>query len=157
MADLNLDTVTDAARDAFYIAVGAGVIGFQKLQVQRVELTKAVTAQLDDAKGTANESLATAKAQLDSASDLVEDRVKLLEERLSSLEGRLESLLNQLEGRLPEQAKDLVKQARDLVARAASPSVRVPVIRRHHQDPPCHQGPAQRVPGARHGTNVGEQ
>jgi hypothetical protein len=119
MADLTLDTLTDAARDAFYIAVGAGVIGFQKLQVQRVELTKAVNAQLDDAKGTANESLATAKAQLESAQELVDERVKVLEERLTDLEGRLESLLNQLEGRLPEQAKDLVKQARDLVSRAA--------------------------------------
>ncbi|MGN6694028.1 MAG: hypothetical protein ACTHN0_07610, partial [Aquihabitans sp.] len=119
MADLTLDTVSDAARDAFYIAVGAGVIGFQKLQVQRVELTKTITAQLDDAKGTANESLATAKASFEGASELVDERVKLLEERLSNLEGRLEALLNQLEGKLPEQAKDLVKQARDLVGRAA--------------------------------------
>ena len=53
MADLNLDTVTDTARDAFYVTVGAGVIAFQKLQVQRVELTKTLTAQLDEAKGNA--------------------------------------------------------------------------------------------------------
>ena len=119
MAELTLDTVTDTARDAFYVTVGAGVIAFQKLQVQRVELSKTITAQLDEAKGSANGSLATAKAQLDSASDLASDRVKVLEERLTALEGRLESLLNQLEGKLPEQAKDLVKQARDLVARAA--------------------------------------
>lgn len=112
MADLTVDTVTDAARDAFYIAVGASVITFQKLQVQRVELTKALTAQLDEAKGSANGSIAN-------VSDLVEERVKLVEERLSSLEGRLEKLLEELEGKLPEQAKDLVKQARDLVARAA--------------------------------------
>lgn len=112
MADLTLDTVSDTARDAFYVAVGAGVIAFQKLQVQRVELTKSLTAQLDDAKGTANESIGN-------VSDLVEERVKVLEERLSGLEGRLETLLSQLEGKLPEQAKDLVKQARDLVARAA--------------------------------------
>ncbi len=112
MADLTLDTVSETARDAFYVAVGAGVIAFQKLQVQRVELTKTISAQLDDAKGSANESFGN-------VSDLVEDRVKLLEERLSTIEGRLESLLAQLEEKLPEQAKDLVKQARDLVARAA--------------------------------------
>ncbi len=115
MADLTLDTITDTARDAFYVTVGAGVLTFQKLQVQRVELTKSLTAQLDEAKGSANESI----GNVGNVSDLVEERVKLLEERLESLEGRLETVLAQIEGKLPEQAKDLVKQARDLVARAA--------------------------------------
>lgn len=119
MAELTIDTVADTARDAFFITVGAGVIAFQKLQVQRVELTKALTAQLDEAKGNANGSLSTAKDSFGNVSELVEDRVKLLEERLATIETRLESLLAQLEGKLPEQAKDLVKQARDLVARAA--------------------------------------
>ncbi|MCU1358480.1 MAG: hypothetical protein JWM89_3898 [Acidimicrobiales bacterium] len=112
MADVNIDTITDTLRDAIYVGIGAGVIGFQKLQVQRQELTKAVTAQLDEARGTA-------KGSLDSVSELVEDRVKQIEERLEGLEGRLEALLAQIEDKLPEQARDLVKQARDLVARAA--------------------------------------
>ena len=119
MADLTLDTVTDTARDAFYVAVGAGVIAFQKLQVQRVELTKTLTAQLDDAKGSADKGLASAKDSFDNVSELVEERVKVLEERLSTIEGRFESLLSQLEDKLPEQAKDLVKQARELVGIAA--------------------------------------
>lgn len=123
MADVTVDsvtqTVTSALRDAFYIGVGAGVIAFQKAQVQRQELRKALTAQLDDAKGTATEQLNAAKDQLAGVSDAFEDRVKLLEERLSGIEGRLETLLAQLEEKLPEQAKDLVKQARELVARAA--------------------------------------
>ena len=112
MADVNLDTVTDTLRDAIYVGIGAGVIAFQKLQVQRVELTKTVTTQIDEARGSAQGSL-------DSVSSLVEGRVKLLEERLEGLEGRLEGLLAQIEDKLPEQARDLVKQARDLVARAA--------------------------------------
>lgn len=119
MAELKIESVTDAVRDAFYVGVGAGVIAFQKLQVQRVELTKTITAQLDDAKGNALVSIESAKGSLDGVSDLVEDRVKLLEDRLSGLEGRLETVLAQLEGKLPEQARDVVKQARDLVARAA--------------------------------------
>ena len=102
-----------------YLGVGAGVIAFQKAQVQRQELRKAITAQLDDAKGTATEQLNSAKDQLAGVTDAFEDRVKLLEERLSGIEGRLESLLAQLEEKLPEQAKDLVKQARELVGRAA--------------------------------------
>lgn len=112
MAEITLDSVTntvaETVRDAFYVSVGAGVLAFQKLQVQRQELTKAVNTQLDDAKGS-----------LTNVSELVDDRVKLLEERLDNLETRLESILSQLEGKLPEQARDLVKSARDLVARAA--------------------------------------
>lgn len=112
MADVTLDTVTDTLRDALYVGIGAGVIAFQKLQVQRVELAKSLSSQLDDARGTA-------KGSLDSVSDVVEARVKDIEERLEGLEGRLEALLAQIEDKLPEQARDLVKQARHLVARAA--------------------------------------
>ena len=112
MADVNFDTVTDTLRDALYVGIGAGVIAFQKLQVQRVELTKVISAQLDEAKGSA-------KGSIDSVSGIVEDRVKLIEERLESLESRLETLLGQIEDKLPEQARDLVKQARELVSRAA--------------------------------------
>jgi uncharacterized protein YicC (UPF0701 family) len=123
MAELNLDdvaeTVADTVRDAFYVSVGAGVIAFQKLQVQRQELTKAVTAQLDEARGTAKGSLDQAKGQVESVSELVEARVKVLEERLSGIESRLETVLAQIEEKLPEQARDLVKSARELVARAA--------------------------------------
>jgi hypothetical protein len=119
MADLTLDNATDTARDAFYVGVGAGVIAFQKLQVRRVELTKALNAHLDEARGTASGSLTTAKGSIESVSDLVDDRVRDLEERLNGVEDRLESVLAQLEGKLPEQARDLVRSARDLVVRAA--------------------------------------
>ena len=117
MAEINFDTiaetVTSTVRDAFYVGVGAGVIAFQKLQVQRVELTKALAAQLDDAKDNA-------KGSLDSVTEMVEDRVKLLEERLAAVEERLEAALAQIEEKLPEQARDLVKQARELVGSIAA-------------------------------------
>lgn len=123
MAEFSFDTVTDVARDAFYVTVGAGVLAFQKAQVQRQELTKLAKTQLEEARGNAEKGLEEAKDQFDSVSgtvsELVDDRVKLVEERLGALEERLEDLLAQLEGKLPEQARDLVKQARDLVARAA--------------------------------------
>jgi hypothetical protein len=112
MAESTIETMTDVVRDALYVGVGAGVIAFQKLQVQRVELTKTVGAQLDGAKGSA-------RGSYQGVSDLVEDRVKVLEERLSGIEGRLENVLSQLEDKLPEQARDVVKQARERVLRAA--------------------------------------
>lgn len=112
MADTTLDTITDTARDAFYVGVGASVIAFQKLQVQRVELTKNLSTQLDEARGNAADSY-------ESVTDMVDDRVKLVEERLAAVEDRLDTVLAQIEEKLPEQARDLVKQARELVGRAA--------------------------------------
>ncbi|MEO6627166.1 MAG: hypothetical protein ABIP03_01215 [Aquihabitans sp.] len=119
MAELSLDTITATVRDALYVGVGAGVIAFQKLQVQRVELTKTLNSQLDDAKGTAEKSFDAAKGSFEAVSELVEDRMKLVEERLAVVEDRLETVLAQIEVKLPEQARDLVKQARELVGLAA--------------------------------------
>jgi hypothetical protein len=56
MARLQLDDVTNLAKDAAYVSVGLGVIAFQRLQVRRNELEK-----------------------------LVGERVKLVEERLGSV------------------------------------------------------------------------
>ncbi len=111
--DTIAETVANTARDAFYVGVGAGVIAVQKLQVQRVELSKTLTTQFDDAKDNA-------KVSFDNVSDLIDDRVKLLEERLSAVEGRLENVLAQIEEKLPEQARGLVKQARELVTNIAA-------------------------------------
>ncbi len=50
MAQLTTNDIPRIARDAFYVGVGLGVIGFQKAQVQRVELTKTVKGQVGEAK-----------------------------------------------------------------------------------------------------------
>lgn len=112
MATTPIDSVTDTLRDAFYVGIGATVIAFQKLQVQRQELNKALNVQLDEARSNA-------KGSMDQVGGLVEGRVKFLEQRLEEVEDRLEALLAEIEVRLPEQARDLVKQARGFVARAA--------------------------------------
>jgi hypothetical protein len=111
MADLTLDTVSDTARDAFYVTVGAGVIAFQKLQVQRVE----------PPRRSAPSSRRQGHRQRDARLGVRARRRPREAPGGAPLHprGRLETLLSQLEGKLPEQAKDLVKQARDLVARAA--------------------------------------
>jgi hypothetical protein len=59
MARSPIDDVSHAAKDAAYVSVGLGVIAFQRLQVRRHELHKAL--------GT-----------------VVGDRVKLLEERFGA-------------------------------------------------------------------------
>jgi len=95
------EDLTKLAKDAVYVSIGLAVIAFQKAQVQRQELRKQVSGQVDDAK-----------TQLQSLTKLFDDRVKLVEERLEGVESRFETLLDQLEERLPEQAREVAKQAR---------------------------------------------
>jgi hypothetical protein len=70
-------------RDAAYVAIGFGVIGFQRAQVQRRELTQTI-----------------------------EDRVKLVEERLDAVQKDLDNLLDDVETKLPEPARELFHAAR---------------------------------------------
>lgn len=73
MARLQIDEVADVVKDAAYVSVGLGVIAFQRMQVRRNELAKALKGRTDDAKGT-----------LDVVGSLVNDRLKLVEERVSA-------------------------------------------------------------------------
>jgi len=73
MARPQIDDVTAVVKDAAYVSVGLGVIAFQRLQVRRNELSKALAGQTDDAKGT-----------LDTVAAMVGDQLKLVEERVSA-------------------------------------------------------------------------
>ena len=107
MADLST-----LAKDAAYVAVGFGVIGFQKAQVRRQELRKQLDGQLGEAR-TGFTTLSTS----------VEDQVKMVEERFAALgeqvekygdelETRITKALDELETRLPEQAKEVFTTVR---------------------------------------------
>ena len=69
-------------KDAGYVAVGLGVIAFQRAQVRRRELEQQVA------------DLGTT----------VENQRKLVEERLEALGGQVETTLNELRTRIPETA-----------------------------------------------------
>ncbi len=107
MAEKTAPNLVDVARDAAYVAIGLGVIGFQKAQVRRNELQKQLSEQLTEARQSAQKLGAT-----------VEDRVKLVEERLAGLEDQVEQLLDTVEGALPEQARTLFHQAREATREA---------------------------------------
>lgn len=79
-------------KDAGYVAVGLGVIAFQRGQVRRRELEQ----QLGDA-GQRIERLSTS----------LEDQRKLVEERIEALGGQLETTVNDLETRLNQVIDDL--------------------------------------------------
>ena len=112
MADVNLDNLTKVLTDVLYVGVGAGVIAFQKAQVQRRELQALLTSQFGDAR-----------SQFESVASKVEDRVKLVEDRIEAAEERIDALLDQVEDNLPTQARDSLKQARR-VARDTRDQVR---------------------------------
>jgi hypothetical protein len=87
--DLNqaADDLVEAFKEGTYIMVGLGVIAFQRAQVQRVELTKQLEAQLEPIKvlattlGSALESsLKSARGQVDGAGGQVPDQLQLLAE-----------------------------------------------------------------------------
>jgi hypothetical protein len=72
-----VDDLANTVKDAAYVSVGLGVIAFQRLQVRRQELSKALRGPVGEARGT-----------LDTVSALVGERLKVAEERLSATLGR---------------------------------------------------------------------
>ena len=116
------------AKDTLYVTVGFGVLAFQRAQVARQDLRKAVGSQLGDAR-----------TNVERLSDGVDERLKVLEERLESLsdqletayetlEQRVEKVLDDVEGRMPESARELVRGARS-AAKEASGTLRELVSR----------------------------
>lgn len=77
MARTPVDDLTNAVKDAAYVSVGLGVIAFQRLQVRRNELAKALSGPAEEARGT-----------LEVVGALVGERIKLVEERVASAIGR---------------------------------------------------------------------
>lgn len=155
MPEITADDVTRVAKDVLYVSVGAGVIAFQKAQVQRVELTKTVKAQAAEAKTQvegltaqaeaafadlrtkvegflgsldSDDVVADLKARLETLTSTFDGQVKVVEERIDAVEERVEALLDDIEAKLPEQAREVVKQARE-TAKDARDQVRSAVGR----------------------------
>ncbi len=108
--------LADVAKDATYVVIGAGVLGFQKAQVQRQELAK----RLADPRSTLEGRLQGARADVGSA-------VHTVDAKLEDLIARLEAAFVPLEDRLPTQARDLSKQAK-VQAREARNQVRARIL-----------------------------
>jgi hypothetical protein len=77
MARTPVEDLANAVKDAAYVSVGLGVIAFQRMQVRRNELAKAMSGPVDETKGT-----------LEFLGALVGERVKLVEERVTAALGR---------------------------------------------------------------------
>ena len=93
------DEITKTARDAAYVVVGLGVLGFQRAQVRRQELQKRLTER------------SAVQGHLGDVRGEVTKRVKDVDEAVEQVIGRIEATLAPIEERLPVPARDLAKQA----------------------------------------------
>ena len=116
--------VSQNLRDTAYVAVGLGVLGFQRAQVARRELATNVTgdrqrleasvrAQVEDLSSVLETQLTEVREQLGKAT-------ATLEEVLEPVAKDLEVRLNEVEGRLPEPVRSVVASARQAAESAAT-------------------------------------
>jgi ElaB/YqjD/DUF883 family membrane-anchored ribosome-binding protein len=111
--------LADVAKDATYVVIGAGVLGFQKAQVQRHQLAKRLADPRVDLEGR----VAAVRSDLGGALRTVDTTVDTIAVRLEELIERLEAAVAPLEDRLPDQARDVARQAHDQ-AREARTQIR---------------------------------
>jgi hypothetical protein len=109
--------VTDLARDAAYVAVGLGVLGYQRAQVQRVELQNKLSKDfsLDHRLDGVRSGVTKGFKQID---DLAETAAQFVETTLQPLEDKLPASVTQLTTKAREQARDVRIQIRQRVANA---------------------------------------
>jgi hypothetical protein len=106
--------VTDLARDAAYVAVGLGVLGYQRAQVQRNELKNLLSRDfsLDQHLSGVRTELTKGVTQLD---DLLETATQFIETSIQPLEQQLPPTITQMTTKAFEQAREVRSQIRQRV------------------------------------------
>lgn len=113
MTDINTDIskaakdIANVAKDATYVVIGAGVLGFQQAQVQRRELM----AKLHEPSSGVADRVSTVRGDLTEAVRTVDAKVEDLMDRVEEIIERVEAVFAPFEDRLPAQARDIAKQA----------------------------------------------
>jgi DNA anti-recombination protein RmuC len=115
--------VSRLAKDSFYVTVGFGLLAFQRAQVARQDLRKAVTAQLGDARTNVERVSETVDERLKELEGRLEGLSEQLEAAYDSIEERVEKVLDDVEDRMPESARELLHSARQ-AAKEASGTLR---------------------------------
>ena len=111
MPEINTDItkaakdIANVAKDATYVVIGAGVLGYQQVQVQRRELA----AKLQE-PATLAERVSTVRGDLTEAVHSMDTRVEDLIDRVEEIIERVEAVFAPFEDRLPTQARDVAKQ-----------------------------------------------
>ncbi|HVB91675.1 MAG TPA: hypothetical protein VND70_06190 [Acidimicrobiales bacterium] len=109
--------VTDLARDAAYVAVGLGVLSFQRAQVQRVELQNKLPKEfsLEQYLDSVRTGVTKGFEQFD---ELAETAAQFVETTLQPFEEKLPPAVTQLTSKAREQAREVRSQIRHLVVNA---------------------------------------
>jgi hypothetical protein len=113
--------VTDLARDAAYVAVGLGVLGYQRAQVQRIELKNklakdfSLDSRLGDVRTNVRDGVSKGIKQID---DLAETAANFVESTMQPIEERLPASVSQLTTKAREQAREVRTQIRQRVVSA---------------------------------------
>ena len=109
--------VTDLARDAAYVAVGLGVLGYQRAQVQRVELQNLLSKDFsfDEHLAGVRSELTKGVTQIDA---LLETATQFIESSLHPLEQQLPAAVSQLTTKALEQSREVRSHLRQRVASA---------------------------------------
>jgi|HubBroStandDraft_1064217.scaffolds.fasta_scaffold101263_2 anion-transporting ArsA/GET3 family ATPase len=101
MTDIRED-ITKTAKDAAYVAIGLGVMTFQRAQVRRRELVD-----------LAKQQLPTLEAPLTEARSEINRRVKEFDGQVQGLVSKFEQRVQPVEQRLPAPAQAVIGQARE--------------------------------------------
>jgi hypothetical protein len=95
----------DALKEAAYVAVGLGVLSFQRAQVRRVEMAKQFTKLTGETANPAIPDLETVLSQLGGVA-------KLVDTAMSPARKQVDEQLDRIEEMLPEAARKTVKSVR---------------------------------------------
>jgi hypothetical protein len=106
--------VADLARDAAYVAVGFGVLGYQRAQVQRTELKNLLSKDFsfDQHLSGVRSELTKGITQLD---DLLETATQFIETSIQPLEQQLPPTVTQLTSKAFGQSREVRSQIRQRV------------------------------------------
>jgi uncharacterized protein YgbK (DUF1537 family) len=120
------EDLTKSAREAAYVAIGLGVLGFQKAQVRRREMAAQLACAGDGIQSRLAELVGTSdtlQQQFErigqTLGDLPTDVARSLvdlDDTLESLITRLEAALEPVEDKMPPAARQAVRQARTQAA-----------------------------------------
>jgi hypothetical protein len=107
--------VTDLARDAAYVAVGLGVLSYQRAQVQRNELKNLLSRDfaLEQHLSGVRTELTKGVKQLDA---LLETATQFIETSIQPLEQQLPATVTQLTAKAIGQAREVRSQIRQRVS-----------------------------------------
>jgi hypothetical protein len=100
MRSISVDDIPRMVEDTVYTAVGLGVLGFQRVQVQRQQLKRSLSSSYGEAR------------------EAFDERLELVEERLADIDDRFDAAYGSVEPQLPPAARDAARQAIDLAREA---------------------------------------